>query len=223
MTDPMDNPIIQQKVAQLREQRQREQRLQTAIHEAGHVLGARLAGSKVTSATIVPSRGYLGLVRSTTFGWEENIIECLLGYAAELQFGYKTPYRGRWGWAGHSEDYEKATKNLKEMLKTRKSDVWSKHTGIYGKLVVNGVERTHTPYHRWDINPRFRYVDGKPVDMVKDWQKALRLRKAELKQAFNLYRRKARRLAAKHADYIKQVADLLVEKQTLTDDDIPPL
>ncbi len=194
------NPIIEQKREQLRQQR----RLQTAIHEAGHVLGARLHGSKVKSATIVATKDYQGIVYSTTIKWEENVIEYLLGYAAEIQFGYVE--RRRW-FQGHGEDYARAEKAIKEHLRYKKSEAWSEQTGIKGW-------RGTVPCHRHDFQLGVHY---------KMWRKAVRIAKGEWTPIFNRLRRKARRLAEKHAVYIKKVADLLTEKDTLTDEEIPHL
>jgi hypothetical protein len=58
-----------------------------AVHEAGHCLGARLAGVKITSATIEPSRHFEGQVRSARSYWESDVISDLLGHQAELEFG----------------------------------------------------------------------------------------------------------------------------------------
>lgn len=90
-----------------------------AVHEAGHCLGARLAGSQVTLATIEGGRGSDGRIRSTTMQWEKSIIELLLGHAAELEFGIQEPR----GWGGHFKDYEQAAKRLRDMMKFKRHGV----------------------------------------------------------------------------------------------------
>ena len=102
----------------------------TAIHEAGHVLGERLMDSKIKEATILPSYRYLGQVKpefdlKVCFDWKGTIICLLLGHAAELEFGYSSEY-------GHSSDYVRVEKLMKEPIKYEKSKAWSKKTGGAG-------------------------------------------------------------------------------------------
>jgi ATP-dependent Zn protease len=68
-------------------------------------------------------------------------------------------------------------------------------------------------------------VNGKLVfvDHIKDWKKCTRVTKAEWQAEFDNHLRKARRLARKRREWIERVAKLLMEKRTLTDEDIPPL
>lgn len=195
----------------------------TAIHEAGHCLGARLAGRFITKATIVPSKKFDGCVKSEpihykTYTGAYRIEEWLLGHAAEVEFGFTEG-------CGHDYDYEQVAEQLKAPIRHAKSEAWAKRTGIYGRYAGNGEK--HAPYSTWDINPRYRYenVKGKLVfvDHIKDWLKSVRVTKAEWKPEFDRYVRKARRLARKYRAWIERVAKLLMEKRTLTDKDIPPL
>ena len=193
----------------------------TAIHEAGHCLGARLGGRCITKATIVPGKKFDGCVHSehdiskpvvSTYFIEE----WLLGHAAEVEFGFTFGI-------GHDWDYDHVVEMLKAPIKSEKSKAWSERTGIWGKL----GSHMHAPYSTWDINPRYRYenVKGKLVfvDHIKDWLKSVRVTKAEWKPEFDRYVRKARRLARKYRAWIERVAKLLMEKRTLTDNEIPPL
>jgi hypothetical protein len=163
----------------------------TAVHEAGHALGARLAGSEITEATVVPTANYSGQVHTMTFGWEQGITECLLGHAAELEFGYQGDY-------GHGGDYDQAQKLLKDLIKYERSET----LGI--------------PHFEWDVRPRYAYRDGKYVNLLQEWRNKMRVKKSEWKPRFDSYRRRARRLAKKHRAYIEKVALLLVEKSTLS-------
>lgn len=197
----------------------------TAVHEAGHVLGARLGRRTIKKATIVPSKKFLGCVSSETDidkPYKETqayrMEEWLLGHAAVVEYGIDD-IDGH----GHDYDYEQVAKMLKEPIRDEKSKAWSERTGIYGRHVLDGVEHKHTPYSTWDINPRWKYEDGKPINLVKDWKKSVRVTKAEWKPEFDKQVRKARRLAKKYRNYIKVVADLLMEHETLTDEEIPQL
>jgi ATP-dependent Zn protease len=175
-----------------------EQKWINAVHEAGHALGARLAGSEITEATIVPTAKYNGQVRSMTIGWKQKIIENLLGHAAELEFGYQEKY-------GHRSDDDEAEKLIKDFIKYERSEALS------------------IPHFEWDVKPRYTYRDGKYVNLVQEWRNKVRVKKSEWKPRFDSYRRKARRLAKKHHAYIEKVALLLVEKGTLTNAEIPQL
>jgi hypothetical protein len=197
----------------------------TAVHEAGHVLGARLGKRFIKNATIVPSKKFLGRVRSVPDldkPYKEahaySIEEWLLGHAAVVEFGidHVDGY-------GHSYDYEQVAKMLKEPIRDAKSKAWAERTGIYGRCVVGGEERKHTPYTTWDIRPRYSYVNGKTINHVKDWQKSVRVTKSEWKPEFDKQVRKARRLAKQYRAYIERVAELLLQHETLTDDMIPQL
>lgn len=95
---------------------QRRRDKDIAYHETGHILGTRLAGEKVIVATIEPEGLKTeGHCRTTTVGWEDQIIEYLLGHAAELEFGIDTD--------GHDHDYRQAVKLLKDHLKIRKHGI----------------------------------------------------------------------------------------------------
>jgi hypothetical protein len=180
----------------------------TAIHEAGHVLGARLAGSEIYEATIVPSKRFHGYVKANTFLYsEEGMVEFLLGHAAELEFGFDS-----WG-EGH--DYAQVEKALKDPIRWRKSKAWAKANDQKETFIVSC----------WQISPRSRWdaKTGQHVSLVKEWRKAVRVSKKEWKPEFGRLRRKARRLARKHRAYIEKVARLLVEKRTLTGKEIPQL
>lgn len=162
---------------------------QTSVHEAGHCLGARLAKSEITIATIEPdgvkSEGH---IRSTTLRWEDSITELLLGHAAEREFGFD----GK----GHGSDYERAEKELKEMMKHRK----------HGDATLRTA--------RWQFSS----------DAL--WRRhlmRLRMTRKEWKPEYDKRVRKARRLAKKYRAWIEHVAKLLLEKRTLTDKDIPPV
>jgi ATP-dependent Zn protease len=190
------------------QERQKRHDWITAIHEAGHVLGARLAGSEIYKATIVPSKRFDGCVKANTFSHsEEGMVEFLLGHAAELEFGFAS-----WG-EGH--DYVQVEKALKDPIKWRKSEAWAKTNNQKETFIVSG----------WQINPRSRWdaKTGQHVSLVKEWRKAVRVSKKEWKPEFDRMRRKARRLARKHRDWIERVAKLLMEKRTLTDKEIPEL
>ena len=197
----------------------------TAIHEAGHCLGARLGGRRVKKATIVPSKKFEGCVKSEhdpnkpyheTSGY--RIEEWLLGHAAVVEFDIDD-IDGN----GHDFDYKQVAEMLKAPIKSEKSKAWSERTGIWGKM----GNHKHAPYSTWDINPRYRYenVNGKLVfvDHIKDWLKSVRVTKAEWKPEFDKLVRKARRLAKRYRAWIERVAKLLMEKRTLTEEDIPPL
>jgi hypothetical protein len=189
----------------------------TAIHEAGHCLGARLGGRCIAKATIVPGKKFDGCVHSehdiskpvvSTYVIEE----WLLGHAAEVEFGFT-------GSIGHGWDYDHVVEMLKVPIKSAKSTAWSERTGIWGKV----GNHKHAPYSTWDIRPRYSYVNGKQVNHVKDWLKSVRVTKAEWNPEFDKRVRKARRLAKKYREWIERVAKLLLANRTLTDKDIPPL
>ena len=192
----------------------------TAVHEAGHVLGARLGGRRIKSATIVPTKKFLGCVNSEhdldkPYVGEYRIEEWLLGHAAVVEFDVHEIDGD-----GHDFDYKQVAEMLKAPIKSAKSKAWSERTGIWGKL----GNHKHAPYSTWDINPRWGYTkDGKTVNYVKDWQKSVRVTKAEWQPEFDKYVRKARRLARKYRAWIERIARLLMEKRTLTDKDIPRL
>lgn len=177
----------------------------TAVHEAGHCLGARLAKSEITEATIIPKgsgmRASEGHIRSTTIAWEDAITEFLLGHAAEVEFGY--PYG-----IGHGSDYERAEKELKDMLKRPKRQVWNRANGYKEE------DRTPILGARWEFRTNA---------MWQDWKKTTRLTNAEWKPEFDKRVRRARRLAKKYRAWIEQVAKLLMEKRTLTNEQIPQL
>jgi len=181
----------------------------SAIHEGGHVLGARLAGSEIYEATIVPSKSFDGWVKTDTFSHrEEGMVEALLGHAAELEFGL------RYSW-GAEHDYAKVEKTLKERIRWRKSKAWAK-ANDQGETAIISDSEIH-PRSRWDAKT------GRRVNLVNDWRKAVRVSRKEWKLEFDRLRRKARRLARKHRAYIEKVATLLVEKCTVTDEEIPQL
>ena len=195
-----------------------------AVHEAGHCLGARLGGRRINKATIVPSKRFEGCVHSEhdpdkqyheTSGY--RIEEWLLGRAAEVEFGLNSD--------GHDYDYEQVIEMLKAPIKSAKSKAWSERTGIWGSSLnhITNEYEEHPVYSTWDIRPRYSYVNSKTVNHVKDWQKSVRVTKAEWQPEFDKYVRKARRLAKKYRAWIERVAKLLLEKRTLTDKEIPPL
>jgi len=195
----------------------------TAIHEAGHCLGARLGSRKIKEATIVSSKRFDGCVAnkfepSQPYSSKYLIEEWLLGHAAEVEFGFT-------GGTGHEYDYKQVVEMLKAPIKSAKSKEWSERTGIWGRSlnhITNQYEECPV-YSTWDIRPRYSYVNGKTVNHVKDWRKSVRVTKAEWKPEFDKYVRKARALAKKHRTWIERVAKLLMEKRTLTDEDIPTL
>ncbi|HEV2173984.1 MAG TPA: hypothetical protein VGR71_10470 [Nitrospira sp.] len=201
-----------------REEGERTRLWMTAVHEAGHCLGARLGNRRITKATIEPSKKFDGCVHSehdiskpvfSTYVIEE----WLLGHAAEVEFGFT-------GGIGHDWDYDHVVEMLKAPIKSAKSKAWSERTGIWGKV----GKHKHAPYSTWDINPRWGYgTDGKTVNYVKDWRKSVRVTKPEWKPEFDKYVRKARRLAKKYRAWIECVANLLLEKRTLSDKNIPRL
>lgn len=186
-----------------------------AVHEAGHCLGNRLAGTAITSATIIPtSRWCDGSVTSKE--WmkrEDDVISSLLGHAAELEFGFD-------GFTfGHLPDYEHAANRLKATVKWRKSDDWALAHGY----VENGKPRFL--FHRIDFmtRPRGGAGGGSASVDYKSWRGATRVTKKEWKPEFNRMRQRARRVAKKHHAYIEHVANLLMEHKTLTDDMVPQL
>jgi len=185
-----------------------------AYHEAGHVLGCRIVGTPAVKATIEPTTKNDGhVLRTKLVTWEDSALISYMGRAAELEFGYKDNHWGSY------MDYEDAEKELREDMRLQKCKAWSARTGIWNRL--NG--RKTTVYTASNINPRTRWENGKPVDMVRDWKKSVRVIKKEIQPTINCLRRKARRLAKKHRDYIEQVAKLLMEHGTLTDEEIPQL
>jgi len=197
------------------------QKFITAIHEAGHVLGERLMGSKIKEATILPSYRYLGQVKpefdlKVCFDWKGTIIRLLLGRAAELEFGYRSQY-------GHGSDYAKVEKMMKEKVKYEKSKAWSKKTGVRDTM-LNHVTKKTEPCDIWfahQVVAGYYDAKGNYVSYRKEWMKAVRVMKSEWRPEFNKYVRKARRVARKHRAYIEMVARLLTEKGTLTDPEIP--
>jgi hypothetical protein len=195
----------------------------TAVHEAGHCLGARLGGRKIKEATIVPSKKFEGCVSHEIdihqpYPTEYQMEEWLLGHAAEVEFGFT-------GGIGHEYDYEQAAELLKAPIKRAKSLAWSERTDIWGSTLnhITNEYEEHPVYSTWDIRPRYSYVNGKTVNHVKDWQKSVRVTKAEWQPEFDKYVRKARRLAKKYRAWMERVAKLLLEKRTLTDREVPPL
>jgi hypothetical protein len=192
----------------------------TAIHEAGHVLGCRLGGYPVTTATVQPTKTTLGRVSSSRLkGWDDAIIEALLGHAAELEFGFQKSY-------GYETDYRHAEAELKELLRIQKSKAWSQKTGLRGTTFNHLSKQTESCniYTHWDVpDGGCRDAKGSFVSYHADWKKAVRISKSEWKSVFDGYVRKARRLAKKHRTYIETVANLLMEKQKLTDAEIPQL
>jgi hypothetical protein len=185
----------------------------TAYHEAGHALGCRLAGVPVVKATIEPKKNWGGHVQHTVLvGFEDGALISLLGRAAEIEFGVPDNF-------GHDADYAKAEKDIKTSIRMDKCAAWSKRTGIWATLMGRKTAVTH----RWDVSPRVRYEGGKLVDHVADWKRSVRVKPGEWKAEFDRLRRKARRLARKHRDWIERVAKLLAEKRTLTDKEIPQL
>jgi hypothetical protein len=133
-------------VPDARVQREQAQKFITAIHEAGHVLGERLMGSKIKEVTILQSYRYLGQVKpefdlKVCFDWKGTIIRLLLGHAAELEFGYRSEY-------GHGSDYAKVEKMLKEDIKGEKSKTWSQKTGVRDKM-FNHVTKKTEPCDIW--------------------------------------------------------------------------
>lgn len=186
-----------------REANEREELRKTAIHESGHCLGARLAGSVITEATIVPKGdllrgGSLGHIKSTTVLYEDSIIENLMGHAAELEFDIVND--------GHGLDYAHAQKEIREMLKSKRS------------------EKLSIPRFEWDV-PGYKPWMSRTnaATPVKEWRKQMQVKKSEWKPEFDRYVRKARRLAKKYRAWIEQVAELLLKHKTLTDEQIPQL
>ncbi len=171
----------------------------TAVHEAGHVLGAQLAripGThtplKIKTATIVPRGDTDGHVAyGDIMLWNDSILFSLLGHAAVLEFtGWDGGKRD-----GHYKDYEKAIATIKNHIRIKRL----------------GEDAFKRDYH-FSLNSEWRAH-----------QKKKRVSKKECKPLLDHFRRKARRLARMHRGYIEQVAHLLIAKRTLTDADIPPL
>lgn len=167
---------------------------QTSIHEAGRCLGARLAGVRITEATIVPHRNTDGHVNHDLCGHEDTIIICLLGHASELEFGFA------WckGEGEFSTDYERAQREMREIIRINRG--------------FSVEDRCKT--RRWQFGSH---------QLWKDHQKKLRVSKKDWKPEFDKLVRKARRLTTKHNVYILRVATLLMEKRTLTNEEIPQL
>jgi hypothetical protein len=197
---------------------QSDELMRIAVHEAGHVLGCRLAGVKIKEATIVPKGLCNGYVKpADPFRGEDflrNDAICnLLGHAAELEFGIT------WGY-GHYKDYERATKQIKESLKWQRSDAWAVAHRYWrdkyedGKWVGKVVGEPAYLYERDQFNLNADY---------RDWRRATRIFKKEWQPEFNRLRSKARRLAKKHHQYLLTVANLLLEHKSLSDGEIPQL
>jgi hypothetical protein len=185
----------------------------TAIHEAGHALGCRLAGCPVVKATIEPKRDWDGHVQHTVLvSFEQGALISLVGRAAEVEFSVPDNW-------GYDADYAHAEKDIKASIRLAKCEAWSKRTGIWSRL--NG--RKVAVAHRWDVCPRVSYEGGKLADHVADWKRSVRVKPGEWKAEFDRLRRKARRLARKRRDWIERIAKLLAEKRTLTDEEIPQL
>jgi hypothetical protein len=191
-----------------------------AYHEAGHVLGFRLAGTKIKTATILPSRHYEGHVQGEWTRLEESVVCDCLGHAAELEFGVYN------GWGGHSSDYQHAEERLKDPIRWARSKAWA--------LAHNYIHTENRFPYEWEGKTEYRYTKGEVMSLFnrsdfrlyadyRDWRKATRIAKAEWKPAFDKAVRKARHLANKHHAYIQQVAELLMQHDTLTDDQIPQL
>jgi hypothetical protein len=131
-------------------QQEQTRRWITAIHEAGHVLGERLMGSKIKEATILPTRRFDGQVtpeidlQNYRYDHEGTIICLLLGHLAELEFGYRREY-------GHGSDYAKVEKMLKERIKGEKSKAWSKKTGVRDTM-LNHVTKKNAPCDIWFVH-----------------------------------------------------------------------
>lgn len=196
-----------------------KQKWAIAYHEAGHVLGFRLAGTKIEKATIIPSRHFDGHVQGEWCKTEDSVVCDCLGHAAELAFGVYN------GWGGHTSDYEQAEERLKDPIKWARSKAWA---------LTHGYVHRETTYYEYEGKQEVRDKEGDPKFLYsrfdfrlnadyRDWRKATRIAKAEWKPAFDKAVRKARRLAKKHRAYIELVAGLLMEHNTLTDDQIPQL
>lgn len=198
-----------------------KQKWAIAVHEAGHVLGFRLAGTPIKEATIIASRSYDGHVVASDYTKTEDSVVCdCLGHAAELEFGVYN------GWGGHGSDYEHAAERLKDPIKWDRSKAWALAHGYVYK-------ENQFPYE-WEGKTEYRYVKGEVMHLYnrfdfrlyadyRDWRKATRVVKKDWKPEFDKLVRRARRLAKKHHDYIQKVAELLMIHNTLTDDQIPQL
>jgi hypothetical protein len=211
-------------VPDARVQWEQAQKVITAIHEAGHVLGERLMGSKIKEATILPTRCFNGQVtpeiglQNYRYDHEGTIICLLLGHATELEFGYRSEY-------GHGSDYARVEKMLKEDIKGKKSKTWSQKTGVRGKM-FNHVTKKTEPCDIWfahQVVGGYYDAKGNYVSYRKEWMKAVRVMRSEWRPEFNKFVRKARRVARKQRAYIEMVARLLTEKGTLTDAEIPSI
>ncbi len=197
-----------------------KQKWAIAYHEAGHVLGFRLAGTKIKEATILPSRHYDGHVVANEYTKIEDGVVCdCLGHAAEVEFGVYN------GWGGHGSDYEHAEERLKDPIKWARSKAWA---------LAHGYVHEETTYYEYEGEQHIRDEAGKPKFLYnrfdfrlgadyRDWRKVTRIAKKDWKPEFDRLVRKARRLAKKHHAYIQQVAELLMQHNTLTDDQIPQL
>lgn len=196
----------------------------TALHEAGHTLGYRLANIPIDRATIVACKKFNGHVKGDGRAkYEDEAVIDLMGHAAELEFGC---YEGSdFDFEGTS-DHEQALKNIKNPMKDERSKVWALangyiHTEDEPYMVIDGemnyFHRKGDPkflFNRWDFRMNSHY---------RSWLKATRLKKSEWKPKYDAVRRKARRLAKQYRAYIERVAELLLQHETLTDDMIPQL
>jgi hypothetical protein len=184
----------------------------TAVHEAGHVLGVRLAGAKIHEATIIGKGRYEGHVLH--YGWrvgdfrfiapaknsydscdyDDYIMMIMLGELAELELGFP----------GNTSDsdYNKITKWLKHGIRIKKSRKWCRDHGI--NSVITSYKQLE-PQH------------------VSSWRRAARVPFLEFATEWIRLADKARPLAKKYRWFIERVARLLVEKKTITDEEIPQL
>jgi len=195
----------------------------TALHEAGHTLGNRLAKIPIETATIVPCRKYDGHVKGGGLAkYEEQAVIDLLGHAAELEFEC---YEGSKFYFEVTSDYAQALENIKRPLKNQRSEAWA---------LANGYVHREPAYYEHEGEQRVLHKVGDPKwlfnrfdfrcrEHYRSWMKATRLKKSDWKPLYDAARRKARRLAKQYRAYIERVAELLLQHETLTDDMIPQL
>jgi ATP-dependent Zn protease len=173
----------------------------TAYHEAGHVLAFAVIGKKhglkvaevVGDASIKPKRSTNGRVRPV-YGFYWGE-EAVIFYAGHAAELEFGLENPLWGWM---RDYEMADEAIRNIVRHRRSD----------KLGI--------PMFAWQVKPDTHAAR-------KEWRRKMRVTEAEIAPHAKRFKAQARRLVAKHRDYVENVARLLIERETVEGKELPEL
>jgi cell division protease FtsH len=181
----------------------------TAVHEAGHALVARFAGDEadpVHKVTIIPRGRALGVTQqlppedrlNMTREFAQNQIAILMGgrVAEEIVFGQKT--------TGAGNDIERATELARSMVtEWGMSDEIGPLNFSHGKQeVFLGRDFSSSERHSEDTNQR--------ID-------------AEIRRLVTTQYERAKQILTDHRRELEQIAEALLEYETLDGDDIDTL